>query len=222
MRQNIVFRFFAATFVILSVAVSAQEIGAKKPDGSRYSIQVFSPEGDNWDFGAGLDARWYFWESEKNGSKIAFTTGFSLWDAKNERGTMPVDDVVVDVAIEGDALLWPVGLSVSQVFDISPDVSLILEAGASYVVVSSNVTGEAYATDGMDSLYLKDTIYIDDSFVGQVSADVLWNLNEKSSLSLGIGYQFDITKGDVSWWDTDIGENEFGALFVQVGVALHI
>ena len=63
-------------------------------------------------------------------------------------------------------------------------------------------------------------IEMDDGFIGLVAVNLEVEVAPGFSLIGGVGYQFDIAKGDAKWMGEDFGENELEAFFIRVGIAV--
>ncbi len=58
--------------------------------------------------------------------------------------------------------------------------------------------------------------------MGIIAADIEAKVTENISLLGGIGYQFDLKKGDIQFLGENLGENELEAFFVRAGIAIDL
>ena len=63
-------------------------------------------------------------------------------------------------------------------------------------------------------------IEIDNSIVGLIAANLEAEVSPGINLLGGVGYQFDISKGDAELMGEDVGENELKAFFIRAGLAI--
>lgn len=102
-------------------------------------------------------------------------------------------------------------------------IALTIEAGLRYVIVDSQAEIEIAAADAFGNLvYAKYTIEIDNGVVGVIGANIEGKVSDQVSLLAGIGYQFDLVKGDAKFMDEDFGDNELKALLVSVGISIKL
>lgn len=162
-----------------------------------------------WDHALGIDAQYVSWMDSHIG--IGFSVGLAAWKAEDH--VFVEEDFVAQ--LDGSALVVPMGASVllrptpaDALFDLT------LECGLRYVVVNSNV--DFAATDFY--YYLEDELDIENGVVGGVGAEVGFPLSDAMGLSFGVGYQFDISKGDVEWFDVNVGEFEMKGFYFNLGL----
>jgi hypothetical protein len=84
-------------------------------------------------------------------------------------------------------------------------------------MVNSAVYAQYALRDEYGTEYGEDRIAIDDGFYGLIALDIAFPLSPYARISLGAGYQFDISKGDADFYNTHIGENEFEASIARIG-----
>ncbi|HPW68080.1 MAG TPA: hypothetical protein PLA82_01320 [Deltaproteobacteria bacterium] len=168
---------------------------------------------DYWDYALGIDARYVFWTNPNMG--IALSGGLATWEAND--GIFFQDDLAVQ--LDGSALVIPLGVSVLlRPMPAGAPFDLILEGGLRYVVVDSKV--DLAATDFY--YYFKDELDIENSVVGILGAEVGFPLSDGMGLSFGLGYQFDISKGDVEWFGVNIEEFEMKGFYFNFGVNISL
>lgn len=136
---------------------------------------------------------------------------------------MSDDLVAVGASIDGDVTLIPLGGSILFRPVNDDKIALTIEAGVRYVIVDSQAEVEIAAVDFFgDLVAAKDTIDIDDGVVGVIGANIEGKISEQVSLLAGLGYQFDLKKGDAKWMGEDFAENELKALLARVGIAVKL
>lgn len=207
-------------FVIVCVLGCVVVACAQQRPEARLSVDGFVPDDDDtWDVGIGVEAQYVTWLTHEIG--IAVAAGVSQWAVEEESIVEydPEYDVTVGIAIDGDATLLPVGVSCLYRPSLE-GISLTIEAGVRYVVVDSNVDIEFVAMDERDVLTGESEVEIDDGIVGRVAADLAVPLSDQVSLFGGIGYQFDISEGDVEWMGESLGDNELAAFYGRAGVVI--
>lgn len=168
---------------------------------------------DYWDYALGIDARYVFWTNPNMG--IALSGGLATWEAND--GIFFQDDLAAQ--LDSSALVIPLGVSVLlRPMPAGAPFDLILEGGLRYVVVDSKV--DLAATDFY--YYFKDELDIENSVVGILGAEVGFPLSDGMGLSFGLGYQFDISKGDVEWFGVNIEEFEMKGFYFNFGVNISL
>ena len=168
---------------------------------------------DYWDYALGVEARYVFWTNPNMG--IALAGGLATWKAN--------DDVFFEeglaAQLDGSALAIPLGVSVLlRPMPADAPFELTLEGGLRYVVVNSNV--DLAATDFY--YYAEDELDIENSVVGILGAELGFPLSDAMGLSFGVGYQFDISEGDVEWFGIDIEEFEMKGFYFNFGVNISL
>lgn len=192
---------------------------------------VFPDQDDDWDSGFGAEAKIIFWQDEKFG--FAASIGLQKWDVNDDiisYGKYLGGGVAYGFAagLEGDANMIPLGFSGVYRNSIGDNTTLVFEGGIRYVVVDSSVSfgyAEALVDDRGNYIAWSEVldVDIDDGIVGFVGADINHELKSGLRLFAGAGFQFDLSKGDVSVAGVDTGyENELKATFVRVGAAWDI
>jgi len=197
------------------------------------SVDIVRPGDDVfWDKGTGGTIKYTVMQTDTRG--YAFSAGIQNWTV-NEKiyssGGNIGGGVVAAYAsqLKGDASLVP--LSALGVFrhELSPNLSLGLEAGLSYVIVNSKVKydealGVAAGGQGAIVGYESD-VDIDNGFLAVFAADLRYKNNPSSKWTwfAGVGGQADLSKGDVTYPATPItgsavAESELKALVVRIGL----
>ena len=185
---------------------------------SHFSAMFYVPGDDEtYSNGAGVEFQVRKWVQEKFG--LALALGISGWGVEEQNIFYSDPAGYIDINIDGNVALFPFGGSVLFKPINTDSFSLILEGGVRYVLVNSNVDAEIEYFDGFSTLFFSEQVEIDNGFVGVVGAEVEKSITEKFNLVGGIGYQYDISKGDAKLAGEDLGENELEAFYVRLGVS---
>lgn len=207
----------AALFSITATAQSS----APPVDAVGAAVLYDPSDSDAYDFGAGLEAQGRIWLNPKVG--FAVSIGAGSWRINDRELSVREDGIVARGKIDGDVSLLPLGGSLLVRPVNGPRMGLVLEAGLRYVAVESDAEIEVAANDGRgNSIYIKDTVEMDDGIIGVIGVEAQVSAGERVSLFAGLSYQFDLSKGDVEWVDNDGGSNELKALGVKAGVAIRL
>jgi hypothetical protein len=185
----------------------------------RFLLNGFIPLSDdeNWDSAYGLDAELVNWVSPAVG--FAAVVGATRWDAREYELSdyYPDSGTSVNARISGDALVCPVGLSVLLRPVKSRAAEVTLEAGLRYAFVDSDVTARYEISGPSGTVREVDRIDIQDGAYGLVALDFAFPLTPHARISLGAGYQFDLSDNDAEFGDADIGDSDFEASIVRLG-----
>ncbi|MGI5869375.1 MAG: hypothetical protein ACOX9C_08035 [Kiritimatiellia bacterium] len=209
-----------ATFILAGTAIAQENIATTPPSTDvAGTLQYFMPgQDDDYDSGFGAEIQIRFWSCPNLG--FALAGGVASWEVNEQEGVADYGSSAFAASIEGDVTLVPIGGSILYRAALADNLNLVLEGGLRYVIVESDATmtfalTEAYGGVVGGSADMK----IDNGFVGLVAANLEAELSPGVSLLGGVGYQFDITKGDVEWMGEDFGENELKAFFIRAGLA---
>ena len=170
---------------------------------------LFPGQDDLWDYAAGIEAQYVLWMNRNVG--LALAGGLAAWEVD--------DDVIVEenlaAEIDGSALAVPLGGSVLvRPLPEGAPVDLTLEGGLRYVVVESDI--DLAATD---YYYIyEDEVDLENGVVGLLGAKLGFPVSDRAKLAVGMGYQFDIVKGDAEWFGVEIEESEMKGFYVNFGV----
>jgi len=99
------------------------------------------------------------------------------------------------------------------------DFSLTLETCLRYIFTDSSIDNKLYVTDGVNVLRKDEKLDIDDALVGILSINYSVPLNENVSFIAGIGYQFDISKGDITIQNYKLVENKLAGIKCNLGIS---
>jgi len=182
-----------------------------KPDSVRLNLNWSFPRSDdNWDGGFGLTAQAIypakFIPEEYGKYEWAVSLGTSSWDVNEDSGLGINGNTA---RLEGDARSINLGGSFIRT-DLLNNFELTSEVGLIYSSISAdvNLVYPSAITQEVD---------IDDAFLGLLAVDLKYQANEDLTVFGGIGYQFDISKGDATT-STDSEENTMNAFFLRGGV----
>lgn len=199
--------------LILGVLVSSTVCLAYDTEVRLRPYAIFPGDDDTWDNAYGLEAKCIFWADPNFG--IALSGGIEQWNV--------TDDIYADpgyaIKADGDAVMIPLGISaLLRPLPSNSPFTLTLEGGLRYVVVNSDIT--ITATD-YEYIY-EDEVDIDNGLIGLIGADLSIPIAPKASVGLGMGYQFDISKGDATWVGINIGENELEGFYINLGLDIKL
>lgn len=205
--------FTIVVFVFLTSVAHAQSSEV------RFLLSSLIPQSpdDNWESAYGLDIELVNWSSPAVG--FAAVVGVSQWNAREVELADYYSDSGTSVAaiINGNASVFPVGLSILLRPIFSHAAEVTMEAGARYAMVNSDVSARYEIRDASGTTHGEDLIDIEDGFYGLLALDMAFPLSPYAKISLGAGYQFDISSGSAHFNDTDIGDSEFQASIVRIG-----
>jgi hypothetical protein len=172
---------------------------------------------DNWESASGLDIQLVNWVSPAVG--IAAAIGASQWKASEVELTdyYPDSGASVTARIDGDATICPIGLSILLRPMKSRAAEVTIEAGARYAMVNSNVSSRYTIRGAAGTEYGDDRVHMEDGFYGLLVMDIAFPVSPYAKISLGGGYQFDISRGNAEFNNTNIGNSEFQASIVRIG-----
>ena len=209
--------------VVLAVVLGAAFAEPPKQETDLIGTAIYYKPGqdDDYDNGFGAEAQARFWLNPNVGLSLA--AGAASWQANDQEQLVSDGDVAVAASIDGDVTLIPLGGSILFRPVNDDRIALTLEAGVRYVIVDSQVEIEVAAADSSgDLIYAKDTVDIEDGVVGLIGANIEGKVSSQVSLLAGIGYQFDLVRGDAKWMDEDFGDNELKALLVKIGLGIKL
>lgn len=212
-------RIAIASFILAGTAV-AQEDAAMTSTEFAGALQYFMPgQDDDYDSGFGAEAQIRFWQSQN--LAFALAGGLASWEINDQEAVVSDGLVAVAASMEGDVMLVPIGGSILFRPTLSGNLDLIIEAGLRYVIVESDAEATIAAADAFGNVVGGTAdIEIDNGVVGLIAANLEAELSPGVSLLGGVGYQFDIAKGDAEWMGEDLGENELKAFFIRAGLAI--
>ncbi len=208
---------FGCTGVLNAQDEAVKEVEKKSTPEFRLGLNYYMPGSDDWDSGFGIDGKVLFWGN--NNIAIAATGGFSKWDIDDDYASgYDMYGDYIEAEIGGDATLLSIGCSAIFEPKINKNFGLSFEAGFKYVYIDSNVDVDVAIYDYYGGTYFSDEIDIDSGVVGLIGIDLTFAFTEKTSLFLGGGFQFDISKGDAKWNGIELSENELKSFFVHMGI----
>lgn len=202
--------------VLLLLTVANTVTYAEKPD-IVLSLKGYSPSDDDmYSSGFGAEAQIRFWPTSVFG--IGLSLGAATWDVEPYYySEYSYYDGRTYGEIDGDISLVPFGPSILIAPNLGSKVDLLLEAGLRYVAVDSNVTATVsnyyYGTYEFD-------IDIEDGIIGVLGVGLDVHLSEIVSLVFGLGYQFDLSKGEAELEGIDVGDHELEAFYAHFGVSI--
>jgi len=207
--------FRAITLVVLVCLLAALPSSAQE---NHHNIEFLGTLqsymfNQHYDFtpGFGAETQIRFWP--KNNLGFAFASGISFFFVDQLIATS--DHIVVTK--EGSLLFFPFGGSILLSQNSNQNAEGIFEAGVRYVFVNSNLKKVTTTTDSGTVTIDKIEYDIGNGIIGLVSAYVVTELSPELSLSLGLGYQFDISKGKEVIYIFP-GEHELSSFLIRAGL----
>lgn len=221
----------SAFFVFLGIICMAGFAWAGDWD-VQAGAEFYFPSDSFWDSAYGGEAKLIYWEDWNVG--LALAAGFTQWDVDGDL------DPVVTVpgsyerfqSWQGDSQYIPLGVSLMSRHDIrtrsSRQAKLMLEGGIRYMLANGSMdlveTERVWVNPGQYS-ETNTRYHVDDEsgWVGRVGASLAWDLTEPLSVFLTGGYQFDLSKGQVSVPSLmKHQEIDLAAFYLQLGLALEL
>lgn len=215
-------RMIVAT-IGLSLALGLAHAEPAKSGTELAGSGVYYYTGDDtaYDSGFGVDLQTRFWFNPYLGCALGL--GAASWEVNALEIAESYGGFSVGVTVEGSVTHFPLGGAILLRPIDSRALALTLEAGVRYVVVDSNAEAAVTVADPYGNwLYLRDTIEFDDAIVGLIGINIESKVNDEVSLLAGVGYQFDLAKGDMEWRGRDLGENELKAILFKIGLILRL
>jgi hypothetical protein len=168
-------------------------------------LQGLGPAEDlDWSGAGGIEAQMRFWQ--EGNVALALCAGVQSWDAVEAYLESDDGQSAVATEIRGSTDLVPVGVS--------------FEGGLRYAFTDSDVTVDIAYVDDRDSLYTREVIEVEDTFLALAAADIEFLIAEGFRLSAGIGYQFDLTEPNESVLGADLGPTDFSAIMGRFGLSM--
>lgn len=184
------------------------------------TVQYFMPgEDDAYDSGFGAEGQIRFWQDAHVG--FALAAGVASWDVNDQEYIESDGFTAVGASIKGSVLLVPIGGSILFRPTISDNFTLTFEGGLRYVIVESDAEAAFAVVDARGAAVGgSGDIDIDNGIIGLVAVNLEAAVSPGVSLLGGLGYQFDVAKGDAEWLGEDLGENELKAFFLRAGLVI--
>jgi hypothetical protein len=214
------------TLVVLTVAMAmivgpSYAAAAEESDFAVTATYYMPGQDDDYDSGLGVDGQMRLWFADESNIGLAFSFGLASWQANEQQWELGLTDTATGtgaIAVsDGEVTLVAYGASLLFRPVHSESIALILECGARYVLVNSDIEFRIVA----ENVSGKDTMKIENGIIGTAGAELDIFLGDKISLFAGIGYQLDIVKGDRSVFDGIVpGENELKALRASAGLVV--
>lgn len=178
-----------------------------------------------------------YWEKAMGGSLqgivwvqpnfgFGFEVGMQKWESTEADWTyLTIGGTPFYAHEEGDATAFPIGVSGLYKIPIGNVASILLEGGARYVAINSNVERRQEVPYGETEtrIYYNNKTYeidFEDGFVGFIGANIEFDLGSGWSLFGGGGYQFDIAKGDYAVEGQAVDEHSLAGAFARAGIGL--
>ena len=187
-------------------------------------LYLMPSDNQNYDSGYGVEAQMRFWVNPR--LALAIAGGGEIWKVTEQTSTADADILFVTGTQSGSVNLFPIGGSVWLRPLATETVDLSVEVGARYVIVKSRADVEVTLHNSpdpgvQDGITLRDRIAIENGVIGVVGLNLEVKPTRALSLFGGVGYQFDITKGKVSWlgFGSD-DDNRLEAFQARIGLGV--
>ena len=208
-------------YLFLSVVCSALFFQAAHAfEGDRQVSGTFSyylPSAVFYDLGVGGEVKYAVWNDD--GRAFAISLGYARWGVEADTRVQLGGGGAVGVGFGGDVTTIPIGASViwRNETDYSRNLDVSLELGAKYMLSDSeaNATTVTIANGGRE--VGETPISVDDNVVAFISMDLAYLPNDERDISFGVGYNYDVLKGDIKAAGGNIAENEFKGVFFNIG-----
>ncbi len=182
-------------------------------------LQGLGPAEDlDWSGAGGIEAQMRFWQ--EGNVALALCAGVQSWDAVEAYLESDDGQSAVATEIRGSTDLVPVGVSLLARCPLTPGVAVLFEGGLRYAFTDFDVTVDIAYVDDRDSLYTREVIEVEDTFLALAAADIEFLIAEGFRLSAGIGYQFDLTEPNESVLGADLGPTDFSAIMGRFGLSM--
>jgi hypothetical protein len=208
-----------AALICLLVLGIAGSVSARQDMELGGGLVFFMPdEDDTWDNSFGADFEMRFWLNDVLG--VACGLGMTRWDIDSQRETWADGEYTYWQEISGDAGFMSLGGAVVVRTPVFSGMRLTAEGGVRYVYSNSDVELEYERRNGSGFReYKAGTVDFDGtSMIGLIAADLEMPVASSVALFVGGGFQFDIVKADVEWYDdSKLDDLELQAFYVQGG-----
>ena len=210
--KNILFRTIALALII-AMPLSAQEINHNIEFLVTLQSLMLNQQYD-YTPGFGAETQIRFWLKDNLGFAVASGISFFTIDQfiASSDGL-----VVTKITKEGTVLLFPVGGSILISLNPSNNLEVIFEGGVRYVFVKSGLEEVRTTTDSGSVTTDRIEYDIENGVIGLVSAYAVTELSSNLNLSIGLGYQFDISKGKEMIFEFQ-EEHELSSLLIRAGL----
>ena len=218
------YRIASRAFVVAYMGLAIQTVNANDFTATaRYYVPA---QDEDYDFGIGAEIQYRIWMSGNWG--IAVAAGISDWIAEDQYiySSAMINGMESDFYgdISGSVYMIPLGGGLILRQPAGDRLNLCAEAGIRYVLVESDVELDGFlGTPGVGGQpSLNEELELDDGIIGLLRADIEYLLGGSTRIVAGIGYQFDLEKGDAELFGQQTGENELEAFFVELGICVDI
>ncbi len=181
-------------------------------------FQYVAPaESEDWDRAVGLEGQFRLWGSKNVG--VALAVGYQSWAAV-EDSYVDDSDGYYSSLIEGDAAVMPVGVSLLGRGEFMEDVNIVVEGGLRYAFVDSSIESSTYYERGGVGDRTVGTIDIENAVLGILAVELDMRVSENLALTLGIGYQLDLSGPKETYLGESIGDTDFSGTLITAGACL--
>lgn len=203
----------------IAITAATCTVGARAGEGMDAAAifrGVAPGRGADWEGAIGAEGQLRFWATPRRG--VALTAGIQSWQAPDEFDEWEEAGEYYSSWIGGNTTLVPLGVSFLYRRELMPPLSLSLETGVRYVLVDSSISVEAVADNGVAITEVSDTIETENTFLVVLGLNLEARIVEGMNLSIGLGYQLDMTEPHESLLGEDLGATSFGGMTASMGV----
>jgi hypothetical protein len=178
---------------------------------------AYAPSWDFYDSAWGIEAELQRWRSDTFG--YAIVGGLHEWTPKRQPSQLlKFNDTLV---LRRNFAYIPLGAHFLYRPIKNEYVSLTFAAGGRFAVGATTATVDVNVdTSSGTNSARAGGMDVGTSFMANLSADLEWRFSENLYLMGGVGYQQDITKGEVAFAGSNIADNELSAPFFRIGVVV--
>jgi hypothetical protein len=217
---------------LLAIGLLGTRVGAAEPEKS-WTDPTFDligaatwtiPTGDNdADWLDAYEIKGVFWLTPKFG--VGGSWGLGGWSIDDESIRPPY---ALPVLEDEDSTLsiatMPIGASLYLRPLIQGSFSINLEAGVRYMIawddVSVTLDGESPVTGDDIAIFISNDGDVDGGWIGLLGADFEFHVSSAFYVSLGAGYQFDLSEQTFRLWNEPPRELSFEGIALRAGLGL--
>ncbi len=202
---------YAARLAIGLIGLAGMAAGQPVENRLALRLRHLAPAAsEDWQTGTGIEAQARFWSADNVGLGLSF--GYESWPARSEFIEETTASGSMALAVAGEAVLTPVGVSLLHRVVLGDRASLILEAGLRYAPVQSRIYAEAWSEEAEGMQYWRDRVEIDSVTLGVLGAELAMALSDEFSFHAGFGWQRHLAAPRERWFGADAGTTSFEAV----------
>ena len=221
--------------ISLIVGMTASNVNGREMDRFDFGVNAsyhLANGSYQWEDAVGVEARLTFWDLEflniDPDFGVALIAGYQLWNAADgsrflDFSLSESEPFTVEDSVRGDAIMLPLGISGMYRGETYFDGIATFEAGVRYVFVDADVTYENEVvllnrqTGLIDRSSSESRLDVDPGVTGLIALDVQFPVGERTDISVGIGWEFDVDAGMNSYDGDDGDNNKLDNYFIRAG-----